>query len=187
MNTMRKMVTGLVMAAGLAASSASVLAQTPPSGAGTPAPQPGQAQQGPRGMSPEQREAKMKEQFNRMATQMHDKLKLNASQEQAWNTYLQSMTPPPRAQRPDRAQWEKMTTPQRMEQHLAQMKDHEAQMSKRLDATKTFYGQLNPDQQKTFDSETARMMHGMMGDHHGRGHGGPGKGGQPQGAPQQPR
>jgi periplasmic protein CpxP/Spy len=185
MNTMRKMVSGLVMAASLAAASASVLAQTPPSAPGAaPA---ASGQQGQR-MSPEQREARMKEHFDRFSRQLHDKLKLNANQEQAWNTYLQSMTPPARQERPDRAKWESMTTPQRMEQHLARMKEHEAQMSKRLESTKAFYGQLNADQQKVFDAETAKMMKGMHGHngHHGDHHGGKGGAGrgQPQGAPQ---
>jgi hypothetical protein len=184
MNTMRKMVTGLVMAASLAASSASVLAQTPPPASNAP------AAQGQRAATPEQRQARMKEHFQRAAAQLHDKLKLNASQEAAWNTYLQAMTPPPRGPRPDRGQWENMTAVQRMEKHLAMMQEHEAQMSKRLDATKTFYGQLNPDQQKTFDTETARIMKSMHGMHGGKGHmhGGMGKGqqqGQPQAQPQQ--
>lgn len=181
MNTMRKMVSGLVMAASLAATSASVLAQTPPSAPGaTPA---ASGQQGQR-MSPEQREARMKEHFDRFSKQLHDKLKLNANQEQAWNTYMQSMAPQ-KHERPDRAKWESMTTPQRMEQHLAMMKDHEAQMTKRLESTKVFYGQLNADQQKVFDAETARMMKSMHGHHgdHGDHHGGPGMG-KPQGAPQ---
>lgn len=187
MNTMRKMVTGLVMAASLAASSASVLAQTPPPAPNAPA---AQGQQRP---TPEQREARMKEHFQRAASQLHDKLKLNANQEAAWNTYLQSMTPPARGQRPDRGQWANMTAVQRMEKHLEMMKTREAELSKRLEATKAFYGQLNPDQQKTFDAETARMMkdmhgkqgmHGMHGMHGDMGQrGGPGKG-QPQPAPQ---
>ena len=188
MNTMRKMLMIGVTAASLAVSSASVLAQSaaaPAAQASGPAASAGQqqGQQGQQGqrqqLSPEQREAKMKERFTRAAQQLHDKLKLDASQEQAWNTYLQAMTPTRSAQRPDRAQFESMTTPQRMELHLAKMKEHEAQLSKRLDATKTFYATLNPDQQKVFDTETARFFQGHHGHGHGHGHkhhGGPRQG-----------
>lgn len=173
-NTMRKTITGLMLAAGLAASSAGVWAQSAPS------PTPGPAASAPQGKqqraTPEQRQARMQEHFKKFSSQLHDKLKLNANQESAWNTYLQAITPqPPQGQRPDRAQIESMTTPQRMEQHLARMKEHEAKLSQRLEATKVFYGQLTPEQQKVFDTETARMfkgrhgMHGDHGHHHGQG------------------
>lgn len=191
MKTIRNMVMIAVAAAGLAASSVNVMAQPAPGSSpgmmgsqGGPGMMGGQGGPGMGGQhaTPEQREARMREHFQRFSAQLHDKLKLNASQEQAWNTYLQAMTPPAHPQRPDRAQWESMTAPQRMEQHLAMMKQHEALLSKRLDATRTFYGTLTPEQQKVFNAETAHPFKGMQeGRMHGRGQGGR-MGGQ-QGAP----
>jgi hypothetical protein len=43
-------------------------------------------------------------------------------------------------------------------------------MDKRFDATKTFYAQLTPPQQKAFDEVSMRFLDGHHG--HGRGHGG---------------
>lgn len=68
--------------------------------------------------------------------------------------------------RPDRAEMDKLTTPERIDkiralraQHMA---DRNATMDKRDDATKAFYAVLSADQKKIFDAEHARM-----GRHHG--------------------
>jgi hypothetical protein len=91
------------------------------------------------------------------------KLNLQASQEPAWNTFTQSMQPPARMARPERASMEKMTTPERLDM-----------MQKRTEATKAFYTTLSAEQKQVFDKETARKMKrsGMHGTKHesGRGH-----------------
>lgn len=93
------------------------------------------------------------------------KLKITAAQEGAWTTFTAAMKPSDtmRSQRPDRAEMDKLTTPERIDkmrslrtQHLTDMN---AAMDKRDDATKTFYAQLSAEQQKAFDSEYARMGH----------------------------
>ena len=100
------------------------------------------------------------------------KLKITAAQEGAWTTFTTAMQPPARMdhQRPDRAEMEKLTTPERIdkmrEMRKQRMTDMEAAMDKRDDATKTFYAALAPEQQKVFDAEHARM-----GKHHGGKHG----------------
>lgn len=93
------------------------------------------------------------------------KLKITAAQEGAWTTFTAAMKPSDtmRSQRPDRAEMDKLTTPERIDkmrslraQHLTDMN---AAMDQRDDATKTFYAQLSAEQKKVFDSEYARMGH----------------------------
>lgn len=73
--------------------------------------------------------------------------------------------------RPDREEMDKLTTPQRIEKMRELPKQHmgdmQAAMDKRDDAIKSFYAALEPEQQKIFDAEHARM-----GMHHGMGKGG---------------
>jgi hypothetical protein len=70
----------------------------------------------------------------------------------------------------DRAEFAKLTTPQRLERMEARRAERSAMFAKRAEATKTFYAALTPEQQKTFDAETVHFG-GHRGDHDGhRGH-----------------
>jgi len=109
--------------------------------------------------------AHMKERMAKRQAELHDKLKLNASQEAAWNTYLSKIKPDGMSPRPDRAEMAKLSAPERMERHLAMMKEHEKHLETRIAATKQFYATLTPEQQKIFNDEFAR------GWEHGHGHG----------------
>ncbi|OGB32696.1 MAG: hypothetical protein A3F78_07760 [Burkholderiales bacterium RIFCSPLOWO2_12_FULL_61_40] len=91
------------------------------------------------------------------------KLKITTAQEGAWTAFAAAMKPAARTmnQYPDRAELDKLTTPERIDkmhelrkQHLTDMT---AAMDKRDEATKTFYAALNAEQKKVFDSEHARM------------------------------
>jgi periplasmic protein CpxP/Spy len=120
-------------------------------------------------MSQEERAAKMEEhkaKFAEMVAKhqaaLHDKLKLTAAQEPAWQTFVAAVTPT-LPTLPDHAATSTMTTPERLDQHLAMAKQHLAKMETRVAATKVFYAQLTPEQQKTFDAEAARMHHHMAG------------------------
>jgi protein CpxP len=113
---------------------------------------------------PTQRKAMMAKHLDALKA----KLKITAAQEGAWTSFTSAMQPSANMdhQRPDRAEMEKLTTPQRIDkmhslrtQHKAEM---QAEMDKRDDAIKTFYAALAPEQQKVFDAEHARM-----GDRHG--------------------
>jgi Spy/CpxP family protein refolding chaperone len=90
------------------------------------------------------------------------------------------MKPPAAAdfKRPDRAEMDKLTTPERIDKMHALRTEHTAAMNaamdKREDATKAFYATLNAEQKKVFDAEHARMG-AHQGGHRG-GHGGPGMG-----------
>ena len=104
------------------------------------------------------------------------KLKLTPAQEGAWTTFTASMQPPTYGARmtpEQRAEMDKLTTPERIDRMRAlrsqRMAEMNASMDKRGDASKTFYAALNADQKKVFDSQ--RMGRGM-GDKGGIGHGG---------------
>jgi protein CpxP len=104
---------------------------------------------------------------------LHAKLKLTAAQEPAWNTYVEQSKPPQRGegmQRPDREAMSKLSTPERMAQHLAGMQAREAFMTTRLNTVKTFYAVLTPAQQKIFDAESMRGFghHWHHRDHDGK-------------------
>lgn len=98
---------------------------------------------------------------------LKEKLQITPAQEAAWSTFTAALTPPAMGQRPDRAEFEKLTTPQRIDKMREMRTQHMAAMDQRADATKAFYAQLTPDQQKVFDAQTLRRGHGMRGGMHG--------------------
>ena len=116
-------------------------------------------------MNPE----KMQAVHEKHMTELKGKLKLTSAQEAAWGAFATGMKPVrPDSKRPDRAEMEKLSTPERLDamrtlriQHMSEMN---AAMDKRHEAVKTFYGTLTAEQKKTFDTETARME-----GRHGRG------------------
>lgn len=95
----------------------------------------------------------MKQRISQRHAALHDRLKLDERQEAAWQAYtaatMKNMTPPSW----NYAEMSKLTAPERMEKMLQRMKEHEQQMSAQLEATKTFYATLTPEQQKIFDAE----------------------------------
>lgn len=123
-------------------------------------------------MDPVKRMERMQEHRAKRLAALKEKLKLNAGQEGAWSTFTTANQPPAGARPPrmDRAEFAKLTTPERLERMQTRQAERTAMFAKRADATKTFYAALTPDQQKTFDSETAHF--GGPRGHHG--HGGPG-------------
>lgn len=152
MTTFRKRFLIGVMAAGLGAASFAAYADRPgcgPMGAGP-------AAFGEHGRSPE----KMAAHFEKRQSELHDKLKLNASQEGAWKNYIARIKPQEPPKRPDRAEIDKLPAPERMEKMFGFMQEHEKRMADRIAATKEFYAVLTPEQQKIFDAEFQ----------HGKGH-----------------
>lgn len=133
-----------------------------------------------RGAPTAEMQAKFAAKMQKRQDALHAKLKLTAAQEPAWKTFVDQSRPPqrdpnakPRDRAAERAAWAQLTTPERMEKFLAGMQAREQFMTARLNAVKTFYAVLSPEQQKTFDKEFA---HGPFGRHHGhhhRHHGGP--------------
>ena len=120
-------------------------------------------------MDPTQRMERMQAFRAKRLAALKDKLKLSSAQEGAWSTFT-AASQPPGGPRPhfDRAEFAKLTTPERLERMQARQAERSAMFAKRADATKTFYAALTPDQQKTFDAETMHFgPHGHRGEHGG--------------------
>ena len=157
MTTFRKRLLIGLVAVGLAGGSFAAYADKAgcgPMGAGP-------ASFGEHGRSPE----RMKEHFDKRQGALHDKLKLNANQESAWNAYIAKIRPTDMPKRPDRAEIDKLSAPERMEKMLGFMKEGEKRMADHLAATKEFYAVLTPEQQKTFNDEFGRGRRRHGGTH----------------------
>lgn len=114
---------------------------------------------------------KMTERHAARQAQLKAELKITAAQEPAWNAYVARTAHEPR--KPVAAEdWSKLTTPQRLDKMQAHKAERDAQMTQRIDATKAFYAQLTPEQQKTFDMQSGLQRAGMKGEHRMGGHGG---------------
>ena len=92
-------------------------------------------------------------------------LQLQDNQEADWSTFsaaLQSPVSRPAPMNP--AEMEKLTTPERMDKMMAIKAARESQINSRMNAVKTFYARLNPQQQKVFDTHANKAMkrHGMV-------------------------
>jgi protein CpxP len=120
--------------------------------------------------------AKMQARMDKRNADLKAALKITPAQEGAWTAYTTAMQPPANmmGQHPDRAEMEKLTTPERIDkmktlrtQHMGEMM---SAMDKRGEATKAFYATLTPEQKKTFD--TSAMRHGKSEGRHGGHHGG---------------
>ena len=107
--------------------------------------------------------AKMAQMHAKHLADLKAKLKITASQEGAWTTFADSMKPPVdmMGKRPDPAELDKLSTPERIDKmralHKERMTAMEAAMDKRGDATKALYAALTPEQKKVFDAEFAKM------------------------------
>ena len=124
------------------------------------------------GMRSSRDPAKMEAMMAKRHADLKARLTLTAEQEGAWSTFTAAMKPLAQTdpKRPDRAEMDKLTTPERIDRMHALRTEHmtamNAAMDKREDATKTFYAALNADQKKVFDAEHARMG-GRHGEHRG--------------------
>ena len=105
-----------------------------------------------------------------MAEHIATVLQLQSSQQGALDAFLDAVTPPAgmneRMEHGD-ADEEHLTAPQRMDHMLAHIDQMRAHVAAADEATKRFYGQLTPSQQKAFDELAPMMMHHMGGGHGG--------------------
>ena len=167
--------TRLAATALLAALAAPAFAQTP---AG-PGPDSGRMGMGHghagKGGSPEEAQQRRQERMQRHLNELKSKLQLSPAQEPAWTAFTAALQPAAKPERPSRDQWAQLTTPQRIDRMQELRQRHAAEADRRAQATKNFYAALNPEQQKTFDAQSLRMMgrggpgegHGRHGRHHG--------------------
>ena len=155
---MKKLIQSMVVAGVLAVAGSAAFAQM------------GEGMMGHEGM-PHRDPAKMAQMHAKHLADLKAKLKLTASQETAWNAFAEAMKPPTDMmnKRPDPAEMEKLTTPERIDKMRALHKEHmtemEANMDKRAEATKAFYAALSAEQKKTFDAEHAKMGMRAEGKH----------------------
>jgi periplasmic protein CpxP/Spy len=132
---------------------------------------------GPQAGQHAQRMEQMHKRHAEHQTQLKSALKVTASQEAAWNAYVAGTAPNTAMKAPiAQEDWAKLTTPQRMEKMQAFRAERDAVMTKRMEAVKTFYAALTPEQQKVFDSQSHGGFHraGMKGEHRMGGKGGMG-------------
>jgi len=95
--------------------------------------------------------------------QLKAKLAITPAQEGAWTSFTQAMQPRSDFARLDRQAMQKLTTPERIDRMRALRAQRDAAMDARADAIKTFYAQLQPEQQKTFDRMSEHMGERMGG------------------------
>lgn len=150
-----------------------VLAQADTPAATPPAPK-------PKRLTPEQRDQKRAERLAHMQKKMAERqatfkaeLQLRPEQEASWNAFLARTQPQAQARAAHpapREDWSKLTTPQRLDRMQALKAQRDAAMVQRVDAIKSFYGSLDAEQQKVFDSKRLGGFHraGMRGEQDGK-------------------
>jgi hypothetical protein len=131
------------------------------------------AQDGARG---ERFRARAQERMAKRLGVLKAQLKITAAQEGAWTAWTTALQPSAnRPQRMDREAMMRLTTPERIDRMKALRAARNAEMDRRLDATKTFYAALGAEQKAVFDA--VGMKHfgkggkrgfgGHRGGHHG--------------------
>lgn len=137
------------------------VAQTPPS---PPAGWPGRLAQ--ERMEPHD-PARMQQRRAQKMARLKETLQITPAQEGSWTAWTASLQPPANWKRPDRAEFERLTTPERIDRMRAIRAERNSMMDTRADATKVFYATLNPIQMRVFDLESARRGKGGHGGHEG--------------------
>lgn len=153
MTTTRKLIAGLIVGLATAAIAAPGFARD----------------RGDCPMGGEQGMKQMGERMKQHQQRLHDALKLTPDQEKAWSKYQESSPFAKNDRREQRAEMEKLSAPERADKMLELQRQHQDAMTKHVAAMKEFYGQLTPEQKKTFDENSM-----MPGRHGGKRGGGPG-------------
>ena len=161
---------GLLLAALLATSGTVALAQTPPApAAGDAAPHHAAGERRDHmKKDPAEMRQRMAERHEHRMAELKSQLKITSDQGAAWDTFAVAMKPPARPERPpmSRAEFDKLTTPERIDLMQKRRAERDQQMNQRADAVKAFYAQLTPEQQKTFDAQARHFgPHGGPLDH----------------------
>lgn len=158
---------GLVTTIGLGA-----IAQAQPQQPGTSGPQMMQGQRGHAdGARAERFRARHQDRMAKRLGVLKAQLKIAPAQEGAWTAWTSALQPAARPQRPDLAEMARLTTPERIDRMKARRAARQADIDRRLDATKVFYGTLSAEQKAAFDAVGLRFM-GGKGERGGRGRGG---------------
>ncbi len=178
----RLLLAGLMASIGFAAVAQNATPGTPPAGHGGMQ----GMQHGDASKMHERMQGHRQERATKRLEALKAKLKITAAQEGAWSTFSAAMKPPANAaggmmgMRHDpklKAEMDKLTTPERIDKMRAlrqqRMTTMNAEMDKRADATKAFYGTLSSEQKAVFDAVAMQGGHSRHGEKGGRGeHGG---------------
>lgn len=151
-----------LIAASLLATIGLAVAQTPVAPQGSP-PRAEERQ----GFDPAPMHQRMQARTATRMARLKETLQIAPAQEGAWNAWAAAMQPTADRRRPDRAEFERLTTPDRIDRMRASRAERNAMMDRRAEATKSFYAGLDPVQKRVFDLATARAMghHGDRGGH----------------------
>ena len=119
-------------------------------------------------------EGMMQKHREAMSRDLHAILNIRPDQEAAFAAFESATMDGPRLEHRKWGDQEAMTTPQRLDQMVSRMDEHMARMRVQVQATKTFYAALSPDQQRAFDAlERMHRHHGSEGRGEHRWEGGP--------------
>jgi hypothetical protein len=91
----------------------------------------------------------------RHAERLRAVLQLRPEQEPALHAFISSMQPSAeqmQRRKAERGEARNLTTPERLDRMQARMTERQAAFARRADATKRFYAQLSPSQQRAFDA-----------------------------------
>lgn len=101
---------------------------------------------------------------------LKEKLALTPAQEAAWSAFSEATQAGARQRGMNRESmredFAKLTTPERLDRMQAMAESRQGAMQQRADATRAFYAQLTPEQQRVFDAEAMPKRHGHR--HHHR-------------------
>lgn len=122
-----------------------------------PGPGEGMADRG--GPGPDGEGMRCPEGFKNFATRhldmLHDALKLTSGQQSAWKAYRDAELARFDKKPQGREEARELSAPERLEKMIGELKMRQDELSATLAATKKFYAQLSPEQQKIFDRESA--------------------------------
>jgi protein CpxP len=104
--------------------------------------------------------------------QLYDSLQLSAGQEPAYQAWQAALQPSGPMARPGALR--RMTTPQRLDEALAEQAKREGELKARVAATKVFYNQLSATQRQTLDGLPPQELLALEAMGPGGGRGGPG-------------
>lgn len=95
---------------------------------------------------------------------LHDALHLTSAQEEGWRGYVAAISPDPAADARHREaarMLPSLPTPRRVDLINAQVDADAAMVHRQGTAVKAFYASLTPEQQRTFDRQTAQQGGGQ--------------------------
>lgn len=104
--------------------------------------------------TPSERQAKMQQRRAERQAALKAKLNITTEQEPAWNAFVARTAPGTRTNhRAERQDWAQLTTPERLDRMQTRQAERAGATQIRINATRSFYSVLTPDQQKRFDTQ----------------------------------